>query len=285
MNQPTTPVAPRSSAVLQYLPIALLAVGGWAVATSAQAQSTPAQAQATTTMPGANAGVTSPYSLTVGAAVARLPTYEGSDRFETRALPVIAYRSGRFFAGTLSGVGYNLSNLANVEFGPVLNYRFGRDESDDVRLRGLGNIDVGVDVGAFVRWNAQPLSLSATLEQGVGGNVTGTTVRLNAAYALSINRSNSLRFDALVDWADTEVMQGFYGISAPQAARSGLPLYTASSGVRRYGVGAVWAHNITPQWMSTVRLGVYRLGSEAVDSPLTLRRNVGLVSAGLSYRF
>jgi outer membrane protein len=149
----------------------------------------------------------------------------------------------------------------------------------------LGDIDAGADVGAFVRWNAQPLSLSATLEQGVGGNVTGTTVRLNAGYALSINRNNSLRLDASIDWADAEVMQGFFGISAPQAARSGLPLYTASAGIRRYGVSAVWAYSITPQWVSTVRLGVYRLGSEATDSPLTLRRNIGLVSAGVSYRF
>jgi outer membrane scaffolding protein for murein synthesis (MipA/OmpV family) len=259
------------------LSMALLTVGAWSVTSSAQAQAT--------TMPGVDGGAASPYSLTVGAAVARLPTYEGSNRFDTRALPVIAYQSGRFFAGTLSGVGYNLSNTQNLEFGPVLGYRFGRDESDDGRLRGLGDIDAGVDIGAFVRWNAQPLSLSATLEQGVGGNVTGTTVRLNAAYALSINRSNSLRFDASVDWADAQVMQGFFGISAPQSAGSGLPVYDANAGIRRYGVAAVWAYNITPQWFSTVRLGVYRLGSESANSPLTLRRSVGLVSAGLSYRF
>jgi outer membrane protein len=277
MTQPTSFAAPRPATVFQCLSIALLAAGGWAAATSAQAQ--------TATEPGANAGTASPYSLAVGVAVARVPTYEGSDRFDTRAVPLIAYRSGRFFAGTLSGVGYNLSNLANLEFGPVLTYRFGRDESDDARLRGLGNIDAGADVGAFVRWNAQPLSLSATLEQGVGGNLTGTKVRLNAGYALSINRSNSLRLDATLDWADTEVMQGFFGISAPQAARSGLAAYNAASGIRRYGVSAVWAYSITPQWVSTVRLGVYRLGSEAANSPLTVRRNMGLVSAGLSYRF
>lgn len=277
MTQPTTLAAPRPAMVFQCMLGALLAAGGWAAASSAQAQ--------TATEPGANAGTFSPYSLAVGAAVARVPTYEGSDRFDTRAVPLIAYRSGRFFAGTLSGVGYNLSNLANLEFGPALTYRFGRDESDDARLRGLGNIDAGADVGAFVRWNAKPLSLSATLDQGVGGNVTGTTVRLNAGYALSINRSNSLRLDATLDWADTEVMQGFFGISAPQAARSGLAAYSAAAGIRRYGVSAVWAYSITPQWISTLRLGVYRLGSKAADSPLTVRRSMGLVSAGLSYRF
>ena len=277
MKQPDTLAARCPSAVLHGLSIALLAAGAWSVTPSAHAQAT--------AMPGVDAGDASPYSLTVGAAVARVPTNEGSNRFNTRALPVVAYQSGRFFAGTVSGVGYNLSNTQHLEFGPVLTYRFGRDESDDVRLRGLGNIDAGFDVGAFVRWNAQPLSLSATLEQGVGGNVSGTSVRLNAAYALSINRSNSLRFDASVDWANAEVMQGFFGLSAPQSARSGLPAYDAAAGIRRYGVAAVWAYSITPQWFSTVRLGVYRLGSESANSPLTVRRSMGLVSAGLSYRF
>lgn len=251
----------------------LLAAAGWAVASPARAQAAPA------------AAATTPYSLTLGLAVARLPEYEGSDRFDTRALPVISYRSGRFFAGTLSGVGYNLSNLSTVEFGPVLSYRFGRDESDSQRLSGLGDIDAGADLGAFVRWNAQPFSLGARLEQGLGGNVKGTSLRLDASYARPINRNNAVRFDASAEWADADVMQGFFGISAPQSLRSGLPTYTASSGIRRYGVAASWAHNITPDWMSTVRVGIYRLGSEAASSPLTLKRSAALVSAGLSYRF
>lgn len=272
MKQPAQLAAPRPQ-VLRAVAFLLLAGAGWALAS-------PARAQAATEPPAA-----APYSLTLGLGVARLPEYEGSDRFDTRALPFISYRTGRFFAGTLSGVGYNLSNTPEIEFGPVLTYRFGRDESDSPRLSGLGDIDAGADVGAYLRWNARPFTLGARLQRGVGGNVTGTSLRLDAGYALAINRSNALRLNAAVDWADTEVMQGFFGISAPQSLRSGLPAYTASSGIRRYGVSAAWAYNITPNWMSTVRVGVYRLGSEAASSPLTLKRSSGLVSAGLSYRF
>jgi len=260
---------------LRGLAFVMLAAAGWGLAPSAKAQAPTAPA----------AAAAAPDSLTLGLAVARLPEYEGSDQFETRALPVISYRSGRFFAGTLTGVGYNLSNLPSVEFGPLLTYRFGRDESDSPRLNGMGDIDAGVDLGAYVRWNAHPFSLGARLEQGVGGNVTGTSLRLDAAYLLPIDQRNALRLDAAVDWADTEIMQGFFGVSAAQSLRSGLPGYAASSGIRRYGVAATWAHNITPQWSSTVRLGVYRLGSEAAGSPLTLKRSAALVSAGLSYRF
>jgi len=272
MPKPAHLAAPSPHAV-RGLALSLLVAAGWGLASTASAQ-TPAASHAA-----------SPYSLTLGLGVARLPEYEGADRFDVRALPFISYRSGRFFAGTLSGVGYNLSNPPEIEFGPVLTYRFGRDESDSPRLRGLGDIDAGADVGAFLRWNAQPFTLGARLERGLGGNVRGTTLRLDAGYALAVNRSNTLRFDAAVDWADTEVMQGFFGISAPQSLRSGLPAYSASSGIRRYGVSAAWAHNITPNWVSTVRVGVYRLGSEAAGSPLTLKRSSGLVSAGLSYRF
>jgi outer membrane protein len=272
MKQPTPVVAPQQQ-TLRALGLLLLAATGWALAS-------PAKAQASTEPPAAT-----PYSLSLGLAVARLPEYEGSDRFETRALPLISYRSGRFFAGTLSGVGYNLSNTPAVEFGPVLSYRFGRDESDSPRLQGLGDIDAGADLGAFVRWNAQPFTLGARLERGLGGNVKGTSLRLDAGYALAVNQRNALRFDASVDWADADVMQGFFGISAPQALSSGLAAYTASSGIRRYGMSAVWAHNFTPNWVSTVRVGVYRLGDEAASSPLTLKRSAGVVSAGLSYRF
>ena len=262
-----------SPLTLRGLAFVLLAAAGWGLAPAAKAQATAAPAAA------------APDSFTLGLAVARLPEYEGSDQFETRALPVISYRSGRFFAGTLTGVGYNLSNLPNVEFGPLLTYRFGRDESDSPRLNGLGDIDAGADLGAFVRWNAHPFSLGARLEQGVGGNVTGTSLRLDAAYLLPIDQRNALRLDASVDWADADIMQGFFGVSAAQSLRSGLPGYTASAGIRRYGVTATWAHSITPNWSSTVRVGVYRLGNEAADSPLTLKRSAALVSAGLSYRF
>ena len=271
--QQTAHLAAPSPHAVRSLGFLLLAAAGCLLASPARAQA-PAASQAT-----------SPYSLTLGLGVARLPEYEGSDQFDARALPFINYRSGRFFAGTLSGVGYNLSNTPSFEFGPVLSYRFGRDESDSPRLRGLGDIDAGADVGAYLRWNAQPFTLGARLERGVGGDAKGTSLRLDAGYALAINRSNVLRFDAAVDWADADVMQGFFGISAPQSLRSGLPAYTASSGIRRYGVSAAWAHNITPNWISTVRVGVYRLGSEAAGSPLTLKRSSGLVSAGLTYRF
>lgn len=156
-----------------------------------------------------------------------------------------------------------------------------------LRWAGVDNIGAGADAGAFVRWSAQTLSLSAILERSVGGNVTSTTLRLNVVFLLGINRSNSLRFNALFGWADTEVMQGLASMASPfrkpphLACRS-EPLHRASA-----------AAALVPSGPTTSRLSAsplcawsYRvLGSEADNGSMVLRCNVGLLNAGLSHRF
>lgn len=253
-----------------------LSIAAWTLASLVAATTAAAQ---TLAAPQAK----SQFMLGVGAVHA--PEYEGSDRNNTRALPLINYRSGRLFVGTLAGIGYDVSSVPDLEFGPVLSYRFGRKESDSVRLRGLGDIDAGADLGGFVRWNLKPYFLHATLKYGLGGDARGTQLRLGAGYGLELGPADRVVFDAGMDWADRDVMQGTYGVSALQSARSGLPQFNASSGLRRYGVGAVWTHTFTSQWFSTAGVALYRLGGDAANSPITVQRNVGLVSVGLGYRF
>ena len=271
MPNSTQPISPAVLTEPRPWSVATMALTGLFVATAATAQTSPAPEERS--------------NFTLGVGVVHAPEYEGSDRNKARGLPLINYRSGRLFVGTLGGIGYNVSNLPNLAFGPVLSYRFGRDESDSVRLQGLGDIDGGADLGGFVRWNLQPFSLHATLKHGLGGDASGTQLRLGAGYAMTLTKSDRLVFDTSMEWADTDVMQGHYGVTAQQSARSGLPQYSASSGLRRYGVGALWTHAFTPQWSSSVGLGVYRLAGDAVNSPITVKRNVGLVSLGLAYSF
>lgn len=223
--------------------------------------------------------------LTVGAGIAYTPRYEGSDEYKGRALPMASYRNGRFFAGTMGGIGYNVSPIKDLEFGPLLSYRFGRDESDADRLRGLGDVDGGAEVGAYARWNLRPFFLHATVKQGVSGDVTGQSFKLGAGYATSMGAADRLVFDASLDWSDREIMRAYYGVSAAQSVRSGLPAYGADAGIRRYSIGAMWTHTFSPQWFSTLGVSAYRLGDEAASSPITVDRTSGAVSAGVGYRF
>ena len=224
-------------------------------------------------------------SFTLGAAAAYLPRYEGADTYRLRALPMVSYRNGRFFAGTLGGVGYDFSTVRGVSFGPLLAYRFGRDEDVSPKLRGLGDVDAGIDVGGFVRWNLRPFFVHVSAGHGVGGNVTGTQLRLGAGYATALGPRDRLVLDASLNWADREVMQAYFGITTAQAAASGLAPYRPGAGLRRYGASALWTHAFTPSWFSTVGVGVYRLGSGAAASPIAVDRNAATLTAGLGYRF
>ncbi len=224
-------------------------------------------------------------SWTVGIAAAHMPRFEGADSSRTRALPLLSYRNGRFFAGTLGGVGYDLSTVDGLSFGPLLSYRFGRDDSDAQRLRGLGDIDAGLDLGGYLRWNLRPFFVHANLRQGVTGDGKGLQARVGAGLSLALTPADRLVFDASVDWADADVMQTTFGVTAAQSAASGLAAYQAGAGIRRMGLGATWTHSFTPQWFTTVGAGLVRLGGAAADSPITQDRNGGVFSVGVGYRF
>ncbi len=223
--------------------------------------------------------------FTIGLGAAYLPRYEGSDEYKARALPLINYRNGRFFAGPLSGIGYNFSPIRGLEFGPVVSYRPGRDEDEPSRLRGLGDVDGGADAGIFARWNLRPFFVHGAVKYGIGGDANGTSVRLGGGWATALTRSDRLLLDVSVDWADSKIMQAYFGVTGAQSARSGLAAYSAGSGIRRYGLRAAWTHTFTPNWFSTVGATFYRLGDEAAGSPIVQRRNVTGVSAVLGYRF
>ena len=224
-------------------------------------------------------------NFTVDAGLAYSPEYEGSEDYKTSVLPLINYRNGRFFAGALGGIGYDLSTKKGLSIGPVLSYQPGRDESDHERLKGLGDIDPSANLGAFVKWDLQPFSVNSTIKQGLGGDVSGTELKLGVGYALPLGPKDSLNFDASINWADQDIMEGYFGVTPEQSNNSGLATYDASAGIRRYGVGASWTHIYTPKVFSTLNAGVYQLGSEAADSPITTSRTGGLVGASVGYKF
>lgn len=264
------PARPTPAAFLP--PRAALACAALAAAGVARAQSS---------LP--DEGTTSRF--VVGAGAAHVPRYEGADSQRTRALPLISWRSGRFFAGALGGIGYDVSTVPGLSFGPVLSYRFGRDEDWSPRLRGLGDVDAGADVGAFARWNLRPFFAHANLRRGIGGGPAGTQARLGAGYMLQAAPADRVIFDLSVDWADREVMQAFFGVDATQSRRSGRARHDVGSGVRRYGASVAWTHTYTPRWFSTVGASLMTLGSGAADSPIVDRRTSPAVSLAVGYRF
>ena len=100
------------------------------------------------------------WNISLGAGVVSLPEYPGSGSNETRALPLVNVRYKRFFlggapgSGSPAGLGAYLYEDRSWNIGVVVSgdVQKPREESDDARLRGLGDIDGTARAGLFASY-------------------------------------------------------------------------------------------------------------------------------------
>jgi outer membrane scaffolding protein for murein synthesis (MipA/OmpV family) len=232
------------------------------------------------------------WRVDLGGAVLAYPLYPGSKVERVLPIPSIeAHYGDRFFASVREGVGYNLFRWNGFEAGPVTNFAFPRDESDErAALKGLGNVDLTVEAGGFVRYNFGPFATAKVeARQGLNGHqglVVDTSLDLNAPPLL--NNRLFLSAGPRVSFYDHSYVQAFFGITTSQSEKSGYapfrPDYGAKSGA---GLAAVYLISDRVTW--TVFGDYGRLSGDIDKSPI-LRgpygsRNEYTVGSALTYQF
>ena len=108
--------------------------------------------------------------------------------------------------------------------------------------------------------------LTAGLDAGADVRVTG----------LAIDDELRASFDLLTPWGRLdgvrlEVRGAHQAVNAAQAARSGLPVYRAESGLKDVGAGLNLSYMLGRNWMVTAVGGYSRLMGDAADAPLVVR--------------
>jgi outer membrane protein len=179
------------------------------------------------------------WRVAVGAGVANLPKYPGSGATQTRPLPLVSVRYGRFFiggvpgAGTPAGLGVYLHENEHWSIGLAVGGDVikPRKESDDVRLRGLGDISSTARGGVFGSYTLDWFTLRGSVLSDLGGNHAGTLASLDAEARYSPTNQLTLSAGPGLAWANTEYMQAFFGVNAAQAAHSSFAEYSPKSGI------------------------------------------------------
>jgi MipA family protein len=231
--------------------------------------------------------------ITLGGGIGVTPKYPGADGYRVRALPVIGIGYGRFFAGGDSGgdtggaLGVNFLSGPAWRLGVALAPGFGtaRRESDHPSLEGTGDIDRTTRAVVFGGYTWRWLSARLRVAPDIGGNDQGTLAFFDLSARYRVTPQLTFSAGPGITWADDDYMTTFFGVSAEQSARSGLPVYEAKGGVHalRFGVGA--GYRIDRAWSVGARLGVSRLEGDAAPSPITRDRNQRLAALFASYRF
>jgi outer membrane protein len=235
------------------------------------------------------------WHVALGAGVMVKPLYPGSSETETRPLPFLNARRGRFFIGQAPGVpglgvGYDLVAGENFRAGAALGVmpfkaRDEGDVGDDPRLRGLGDIDGTVYAGFYASYTVDWFELSGSIMSDAGGKDHGTVASLDAEVNFQPTERLNISFGPGVTWSNAKHNRTFYGVDAVQAARSGLALYTPDAGASevRFSLGA--RYQLGEHWMLGARATAAQLQGDAKDSPIVGDKQQNTYGVFAAYQF
>ena len=229
----------------------------------------------------------------VGIGARLRPAYDGAVNERVEAIPYLRLYGDYFFGRTTHGIlegGWRTRPFGGVMLGAQLAYEEGRATNDSAFLQEhiFPNLYPSASLGLHAEgdWTLGPMPLNALLryrrdvQSGYGAQVDlrGT------AGILDWHRIRAGLFGQLT-WSDGDAMQRYFGITPEQASTTGLPRYTAGSGLRSAQVGLVGDVDLARHWVGLWGITRQQLQGSARHSPITIDRTNWFVNAGAAYRF
>lgn len=211
------------------------------------------------------------------------------------AMPLLGYQGEQFYAqgpelGWKQPLGSQLTATAKVQWEFD---EFDPKDNDIAALRQLDKRKQGALVGGELSWALDPrtkLSLQAMHDAGSRHKATLTTVAVENVLPFS-TQQDAFIVSAGATYLPKAYQQYYTGISAREAARSGLPAYHADSATRLQ-LGGTWRHAFNRNLALLTRVSVSHLpaslkwdAAARSGSPL-VERNVAVTGMlGVNYRF
>jgi outer membrane scaffolding protein for murein synthesis (MipA/OmpV family) len=225
------------------------------------------------------------FTITGGASYSTSSLSGGtSTRAKWSPLLDLAYTHGRFSA-SLSGLTYDVVQSDEFTLGVGAAYSPKRKASDDVRLRGMGDVQASPLILLNATWS--PLEfLSFTAQYSAATKRTNgsfLTVGTALGFPLMDKLSGFVEVSGVI--ADQKYMQAYYGVTAAQAATSGYRVFTPRAGLVNTSVSLGVNYEWSEQWSLGASVGRTRLMREAAKSPIFPRRDEPSANVFASYTF
>ena len=236
----------------------------------------------------ASAAAPAEWRLDVGGGVYTHPEYPGSDEYIAGVVPAFALSYGDILT-IRPGDGARLRVLhdgdSGLEAGLTGNVRFGREESDDRRLRGLGDIDDAIEGGGYVAYKTGDWSFSASAVTALNDSYDGVIGEFGATWT-GVTPIGLLSVGPRLRVVSDGVNESYYGIDAQQSLRSGRAQYHPSGGLQSAGVSAGLLIPLSDRFTVGGLASYERLLGDAADSPIAREGSENQLFAGvfLGYR-
>lgn len=227
-------------------------------------------------------------NIRLGLGPAISPDYEGSDNYRIRALPLISFRYRDLVEVDnnhlrVNFFGFNPTvHSRHFRAGPQLNIDFGRDETDDPALAGLGNIGTSVELGIFGSYSTGSVRTRFRFLHDVAGGHSGSKVIGDVRTVLLKTDKAAVSASVSATWVDNNYMDKFFSINQAQSLASGMPVFNAGAGLKDTGVGITGNYQFSRRWAVLVHADYRRLLGDAADSPIvSLRGSPDQFAAGV----
>jgi len=248
--QPARPAAPSSQARALGL-AGLFLLAAWSGPASADEPETKA-----------------PRRVRVGLGPQAVPRYPGSDRFSLRPLVDVAVSRGDkpfAFEAPDESFGFSLTK-GRLGIGPALGFE-GSRTARDVGAP-LDKVGFSVEAGAFVQYAVSgSLRLRAEGRKGLSGHEAWT----GQAGADWIARDGDKWLFSLgprLTLSDRRYHRAYFGVTAAESSRTGLPAYRPGGGVQAVGATAGAIRSLGGRWGLYGYAKYDRLVGDAARSPV-----------------
>jgi outer membrane scaffolding protein for murein synthesis (MipA/OmpV family) len=214
-------------------------------------------------IPGAQAA-----DVSIGGGIGIAPDYEGSSDYEAVPVPFADVKFGNGMYVKLLGLNLRANLIPDDmwRLGPVYNYRAERDDVDNNAVDNMKEVSDANELGIFGGFAIDNWFVSLEFLADTGDAYDGWYSTLKGGYNWIINSSWALSIGASTTYADDDYMQTYFGVTAADAARSGLSQYSADSGIKDVGIdlGVNWT--ITQSWSAKGIASYTQLVGDADDS-------------------
>lgn len=226
-----------------------------------------------------------------GGVIAVTPRYEGSKDYRVVGFPFIApagLGGGLVQFNGPEDLRFRLLRSGGFEAGPLVGYRFSREEDDAARLRGLGDVDGSFVAGGFAAYTMGAVKPFISYHYGFSGDDedTGGLLRFGAEVKGDVS-SIALKATIGATYADDTYMDTFFSVSQAQsnASVAGLAAYDADAGIKDVYFGLSADVPLSERWGLKLMGRYSHLLGDAADSPIVETESQWFGGAGLTYTF
>ena len=229
------------------------------------------------------------YRVRIGLGGQVTPKFIGSD--DTQVLPLFDFDLARGanpfpFEAPDDSFGIKLISKGGFAAGPAANIQSKRKESDVGAA--VGKVSTTIEVGGFAEYQAgKSFRLRGDVRKGLGGH-DGVVGSFGADYIQRDGDRYVFSIGPRVLVSNARFQRAYFGVDAPAALATGLPVYRPSGGI--YAVAATSGLS----YQFNARFGLFgyaryeRLVGDAAKSPIVRElgsRNQLSGGLGLSYTF